>query len=241
MGYYSGKMFNRESELKKSAIAVFEYDEISGSTCIDATGVNNGTYLGTYTLNQNGRIGNSLLSTETSIMTSTDNRKFTPELSPKSWNMWIKFNTIPSTTKFIMAHQISTALAYQLAFVDGYITFLLSDGFANASNLMCKYPISSLSMGTSEWYMFTVTYTGGIVASDIKMYFNGNLLTTTNTRSGSYSGCTYNPDLKFRDNYNVGYGILGYRDQLSVFDKELSLTEIQKLYNNGNGIPYSQF
>ena len=243
MAYYSSKLFAQQQDgLKKDLISCFEFNETEGMFAVDATGLNSGVYRGAYTLNQNGIIGKSLLSTESYILYSTNNRKFTPELAPKSWNCWIRFNTLPSSLQFILALKNMLKSAYQWHFYGGYIEFWLCDGITNTVNRMeCRYPQSSLAMSTSVWYMFTVTYAGGLSNSDLKMYFNGNLLTTTNSTVGTYSGCAYDSSLLFSDGLASPYGLLAFRDQLSIFDKELSLSEINRLYNNGNGLAYSNW
>lgn len=244
MGYYGSKIFGglSESELKKSAIAVFDYDETSGTTGVDSTGRNSFTRSGTFTLNQQGVIGTSLLSTTNYRMDSVKSSKFTPTLTPMSWNCWINFGTLPSGLKFLASVKSPSQVAYQWQFNSGNLQFWLGDGSTNASKyLSCSYSQSSLAMSTGNWYMFTATYNGGTSPSSLKMYFNGNVLTTTNSMVGTFTGCSYNSGLLFSDGFGVAYGILGRRDQLSVFDKELSPSDIQKLYNSGNGLPYTQF
>lgn len=84
---------------------------------------------------------------------------------------------------------------------------------------------------TTDWYMLTVTHTGGTNGT-LKGYVNGSLVNTlTDTytsipTANFYIGKNYAGDL---------YSHHGYVDEVGVWSSVLSASTISDIYNNGNG------
>lgn len=96
---------------------------------------------------------------------------------------------------------------------------------------------------TTAWTMYTVTYESGAAdASAAKLYINGSFVTNityggTNTSNGrqymqfmAYSG---NDTNGASGNY-----VPGDMDELGVWNKHLTASEVSDLYNGGAGLPY---
>ena len=85
----------------------------------------------------------------------------------------------------------------------------------------------------TNWQLYTFTSDG----STLRCYINGVLQSVKFTYGNAY---TY---LKFRDNTRIGRdtysssrNINGYIQQVMIWNKVLSQSEIQNYYNNGNGL-----
>lgn len=113
---------------------------------------------------------------------------------------------------------------YSLVQVDNRLRFQVggSDGFAVAE---CWTNYSTIFSG--EWYMVTCTYNHTNMTA--KLYLNGVLYSSVAHTVANTS--TTQP-------LNLGYyysgetqGVDGYMDDVSIYDKELSASEIDSLYN----------
>lgn len=85
----------------------------------------------------------------------------------------------------------------------------------------------------TNWQLYTFTYDG----SSAKCYINGV------QQSVKFTYGSYDRKLLLRDNtrigrdtYSSGRNINGYIQQLMIWNKELTQAEINKYYNNGNGL-----
>lgn len=87
-------------------------------------------------------------------------------------------------------------------------------------------------LGTSDWYMLTVTHEGGSSSTaDVKGYVNGSLITTytgnnyTSTSSGNW--------LMGKVHNSTAYSLNGYLDEVGVWTRVLSASDISSIYNSG--------
>lgn len=94
-------------------------------------------------------------------------------------------------------------------------------------------PSSFYSIGEIEnnWNMITITRNE---TNSVKAYLNQEQIDTTKTLS-----CTFDINHIGRGNSTNYFN--GYMDEISIWTKELSQSEIIELYNSGNGLTYTNF
>ena len=80
----------------------------------------------------------------------------------------------------------------------------------------------------NQWQFMTATYNG----TTSKLYMNGNLIASGNK---SYN-TTNTPIFVGMRPYNGGFEFNGRIDEIALFNRDLTLTEIQTMYNSGLGL-----
>lgn len=124
-----------------------------------------------------------------------------------------------------------TTKEFWLAFNTGQASFLLSTDGSNQNG----FQQSSNTMSTNTWYLLTGTYDG----TNVKLYINDSLIGTTPMTGNIYSGSSHLNIGNIGD-YNVDFWS-GNIDEVGIWSRALSLTEISQLYNGGNGLSYDLF
>lgn len=85
----------------------------------------------------------------------------------------------------------------------------------------------------TNWQLYTFTSDGSV----IRCYINGVLQSVKFTYGSYYTYLKLRNNTRIgRDTYSNYRNIDGYIQQVMIWDKALSQSEIQKYYNNGNGI-----
>jgi len=171
--------------------------------------------------------------------------------SPFSISFWLKpvhtdtSNQIPISkssdqdSNYSGFHWVNNLSCNYSANAPGSIAF----AFVNAwgSNYLCVFSAGTLINQKSQWIHYAVTYSGSAQASGIKMYQNGvalslttgsipngNTLTSSSLNNYPVSfGARSDGSSSWHENYN------GSMDDVRIYNRELSITEIQQLYNLG--------
>lgn len=88
----------------------------------------------------------------------------------------------------------------------------------------------NLTMGTSSWYHLVITAAGG--TSTTTLYVNATSVSSdADAISGGGTG-------EFDVGGNVGSSCAAYIDEVGVWTRELTGTEVTELYNSGAGLAY---
>jgi len=156
--------------------------------------------------------------------------------TPFSISFWLNANNVTS-------FNVPLGKAFNIAPFNGYwflitssgnITFYLSNDLNAPDYLAIE---NSATLSTSTWYHVVATYDGSKDSSGLKVYVDNALNTQTvisNTLTGSISN-TRPFRLGARDT-GVYFG--GGVDEVSVFNRELTASEVTELYNSGAGLQY---
>ena len=91
------------------------------------------------------------------------------------------------------------------------------------------------TMTTGNWYHITITKS----STTKKIYFNGSEVASGSVNSITYTG-THRPTIGAQryDATGIEYYSVSQLDAISVWNKELSSTEVASLYNSGTGKQY---
>ncbi len=141
-----------------------------------------------------------------------------------TFTTWAKFTSFTGT--IVAKTNNSSKGYYVLDNADGTVVFKI---FSPTGTLV---KTSTTVLIADTWYHLAFSYKDSV----IKIYINGSLDTGTDTNTGTLG--------EFEDTtsfYIIGgfsddsYWMTGQQDEIVVYDKELSLSEIQFLYNSGTG------
>jgi len=199
----------------------FDNDDTSGSTAIDVWGGNNLTINGattgvsgandTYTTNEAYDFDGSNDTVEGTNLLSW---------SQLSVSLWVNSDTLAGSERYIFHVGASAGNYYPLIVFN-----------SGGSLFVVDYDESEVSGGTPTtgvWTMLTFTFDG----SNIEMFIDGSSV-DTNTASGGHTNenVSIGQIFGFTDTQNYFDGKI---DDIRVYDKALSSTEVSDLYNNGS-------
>ena len=227
------------SSLKTSLYAVYNGE----SNTNDSFGSNNGTAQGglTYTA---GKIGNAFTFNGTNAYVSLPNNSFNSLTNDFSVSFWMNLTNSHSAdggqlfSNIQTSIGISTYFGFQIGFYNNQIYFTVGSNTGN-STASTRLISNALSGYIGTWVHVTCTHKQ---STGYKIYVNGVL---NNSNNGTYNPVyTTNHTPSIGAQYtiyatpNLAYKLNGSMDALSVWNKELTQSEITELYNSGNGAQY---
>ena len=205
------------------------------SSAINQLGVDNGTLMNGCYLSD-GKIGQAFTfdGINDFVLLPTNSMRFTGDFS---YSFFVSLgNTSGTQTVFSCENYLSNEngdRGYIINFTNGLLKFL---GYYNSTVIINSSSTTTVTANT--WNHFVVTKT----SSQVKIYMNGVLQTTTNyTGIIAYNSVVY-PSIGVTykqnnvNNNNYSYISAGSKiDALTAYQKELTQSEITELYNSGNG------
>lgn len=230
-----------DTPLLDSLLAVWEMDEVSGTTVTDALGVNNGTT--TATPNQTGKLGKSKLYNGITRSSIPYNASLIPDGDEYSISVWFYLTQLPSVSGHAagLVRLCDAQAPYYTANL--YIQTTNTIGFqvTNSTGTVYEYETGAGAVSTGQWYHLVAVNEGA--GENAKIYLNG-----TNV-------CTYHPTaftgslLQFDSVVRIGnisdsgeYGTVGYIDQVILFKQALTGgfagSDVTLLYNSTLGKIY---
>jgi hypothetical protein len=155
--------------------------------------------------------------------------------SPFSMSVWFKANLI--ATDMALLSKISTPLngyLFRLDAPSGGIEMFLSSDWLGGDYFRIRSTV--INWDDNAWHNTVVTYDGSRTLAGLKMYADGAALATFQSGGTTVlAGSTSNPGAIFRHGQSgvTAWNFTGNMDETSWWQKELSLTEIQEIYNVG--------
>ena len=172
------------------------------------------------------------------VISDDDSLSFTDGSDlPFSVNAWINFDDVTSSN-ILSKSNTQREWGFRVTGTN-HLLFTVSNLGSSSDRMHIETgDISSLE---GSWHMVTGTYDGSETASGLKIYIDGVYQYTTPTFVG-YSGMTAtSEDAKIGGVWGGGGALDGIVDEVGLFGKELIQSEIDLIYNSGNGAqpPYS--
>lgn len=120
----------------------------------------------------------------------------------------------------------------------GYALEMLSGGVLclDLCNTLSSNSIRVTSAGgwnDGNWHHVVCTYNGLGKASGAKIYVDGNLLSVTTVYNNLTDTLSNSGTFRLGMIYSTSYDFNGNIDEVSIYNKELLLSEVQAIYNNG--------
>lgn len=220
-------------------IAYWKCDEGSGLTIADIHGGHTGT-LSNATFNATGKLGTCVQSDYFGDYISfPDSGSFNQIYDQVSISFWIRFNSLPmGTGTYNYIVQITNGLGDSTIGIiidDADNRIVYSNRINGSTNYSNDYTYSSVITNIST-FMHVVCVTQGIGQS-FKIYING--ADDTQRVWGSVGNIlpVYGATHYLMNNGGVR-AMFGYMDEIGIWSRALTLTEIQRLYNSNVGLTY---
>lgn len=148
---------------------------------------------------------------------------------------WVNRTNIPDSQGVFVAKNSGNGVASDWFFGhnNGRIQVRIYDGTgSNNKNIGRDSGLGDLPL--NEWHFVAFTYDGTQAATGIKVYLDGALLATSASSSTGYAG-RINTTSPLRIGANAAGGVGNdfekFISDVCICDKELSLSEVQELYN----------
>jgi len=227
---YSYDNFN-EATLLDRLKAYFKLDETSGTTATDSQWTNDGTANNdrVFTTSASGIINTGADFTGGNDYISTDVLR-NKALSEFSISLWVKFNTESSendlfcrsgTSDGNFAIRRRNTSHEEIIIKQGGTWYYLED--------------TTTSYNTSDWFQMILTFKDGTA----KLYVNDTLVDSNSSIPATISAIDQQINIG-ADAINAYYSDT-FLDEIAVWERELTLTEIEILYSNRNAYSYDNF
>ena len=214
--------------LKTGLLSVWEFDETSGTTAYDAHASNDGTTFGA-TVNQTGKINKAYDYTEGTTDKVSISDPFYG-LTSFSVSVWFKVDDV-SGTKGIVSDWDSPYRSVLFRLSDASIQFYTYTGTQVGGTFA--------SISAATWYHVVITYDG----SDMEMYINNSLDGTSFSQTGTIGET--GTHTSYIGNYVTSsfttLSFDGLIDQVAIWNRALTSTEVSTLYNSSNGLTYTSW
>ena len=152
--------------------------------------------------------------------------------SPFSISAWIKMD---SAVRFRICSKDNTSKREYLLSTSGGNQLLLNLFSQNGTNRIGRMT-GSISSAVGAWTHVCATYDGSGAASGIKLYVNATQSDISDNNSGSYVAMQNNT-ASFKIGTDLSHYADGSIDEVSVFNSELSASDVTAIY--GSGVPTS--
>jgi len=220
--------FNNHTTLSNDLISYYNLNEVSGYV-IDSHGSNDMTNYGA-TAESSGKIN-----TAYSFDGSNDHinkSSFGSFPDAVTYSMWI-YTSDP--TAGIMQMFVPGTSRDSVFLSSGKILYESTP--SSGSN---DYWTTSGLLPTNQWVHLVMTNIGGSQTSTSgKIYFNGVLQTVSHSSAGAdRTRPSGTPDFYLDANYDYSPNFAGSIDEVGIWGRALTSTEISDLYNNGDGLAY---
>jgi trimeric autotransporter adhesin len=219
VGIRNGALFNNNSTLWNGLLAYYTGD----GTANDVLGNYNGTLVNgaTYGIGKIGQ-GFSLDGVNDYIQINSSLPSFS-STQPHSYSAWVNISTFVGLDFIINNGNLSQGTS--LVIRNNKIVFYFAGGNA--------FVQGNTTLTTNSWVNLVITFNG---AGEVVFYLNGESDGIINITSVWSSAITNVPRLGSW--YNTTHTFHGIMDEIGVWNKALTPTEVGELYNSGAGKQY---
>ncbi len=216
-------------------VSYWKFDETTGTTAVDSAGVNNGTLQAGTTFTA-GKLNNCITQNSASsvgIDAGTGNSlDFTQyPLSMSSWFKTSYNSTVPNGRMMILSVQIPASPYDRYTLSVDPITGYLYITYSNTTNYLLA---TTTAYNDGLWHLVvgTISSTGVM-----RLYIDGILFSSTVTASGTL-GTGKKVTIGINWDISTNNPWYGQIDELGIWSRALTSTEVTELYNGGAGIQY---
>ena len=215
----------------------WKFDESSGSAAFDSSGSGNTGSLINGPVWTSGKIGNALSFDGSNDVVNAGSSASLDDLPALTLSAWINPATAtygPQGTVATKGHG-SIQLLYEgwiAAFNGNNPTSLEFRVKYSTTDIHVRVPTTAFTM--NEWQHVTITWDGSANAAGVKVHKNGSELTYTLQQNGAGTRGSDSPrDFRIGDNFYADTPFKGAIDDVRIYNRVLSQSEIQSVYNAG--------
>jgi len=151
-----------------------------------------------------------------------------------SGSCWV--NLTGSDNEFILSKQDGTTTKGYMLYVNVSRYLILYIANTTTNRILIR---TNSTVSNNNWNHLAFTYDGSSTSAGVKLYINGVNQSLTNLGNTSITGSLLDSSVPFqisgRDGTSAN-GVNGKIDQVSIFDYELSATEVSTLYGGGTAV-----
>ena len=154
-------------------------------------------------------------------------------LTAFSMHAWVKFVGTPNNTNTIISHQDNGATT------DGYGMRITNSGeaifiFGSGAGNRIQVTSNTADIINASWHQIVMTYDGSGLASGVTIYIDNVDETGTVNNDNLTNEPTYvGPFQALSRGNNANDCLLGRADEIAMYNKELSSTEVAEIYGTG--------
>ena len=226
-------LVNQDNTINLSDLNLVSYWALDGNS-LDSTGRNNGTAAaGNIGTNNASGISSSALffdgNDDRIVIADSNSLTFGNGTNDGNFSisMWINAKSF-STLNWLISKR-DAANEWQFVLSGGKLILQLFSG-GGANYISRSY---NTALNSNQWYYVTTTYNGSGSAAGINIYVNGVRLDDTSTSSGVYVAMSNTVAPVYIAPLTNGYYFNGTMDEILIYNKTLSVLEIQQLYKSG--------
>lgn len=227
----------QESTLLDSLNGYWKFDETSGTSVIDAVGMQDGTT--NATANVVGKLGRAReFDAATDVVNIAYNANTVPSGADFSVAMWFKIDSLPSVTSrenYLFQQNVGASpWSAHYVYVDDDDD-KIHVGSRNSSGTVYNV-ISTDAISVDTWYHVVFVNRGD--GETLQLYVNGSDVSAS---AGTFSGTLIvaASTTCFGNSYSgAGAYLDGIIDSPGIWNKALTSDEVTELYNSGNGVTY---
>jgi hypothetical protein len=229
VGIRNGSLFNNNSTLWNGLLAYYTGD----GTANDALGNYNGTLIngttyGTGIINQGFSLDGVNDYVDMGDVLDFDGS------TPFTFNFWVSPTAATANVAFFSKYDGTKGYIIRKSSNGNYVNIVILSSGSNYLSISSN----SIVVPSNSYSMITVTYNGTPNISGIKIYVNA----TSDTLTALYQG--FSTSASNTSNFLMGcvktnanfYG--GGIDEIGVWDRVITQTEVTELYNSGTGKQY---
>ena len=238
------------ADLTDGLLGYWKLDETSGTILSDSISSNHLTAGNTAIVNKTGIINKAigLTTTNDNYWAQKTNVSGLDIAGDISISFWIKLNqtianqpvNYPGILEKGSTGQVSMR-NFASYFAKSANTFTIGGFSSESANTSFEVVLSNASnyFDTTNWKLITITRKKSANNSDVKLYINGTVITSGITYANrNENTLTTYKDLSFLSLNNTAYYSLINLDEIGIWNRELSQSEVTKLYNSGVGDSY---
>lgn len=226
--------YQEDSDFPAGMVSYWKFEEGSGSTANDSVGSNNGTINGAAAWTTSGRSGNALIFDGSNDYisvphSSTLNMDSTTGISFGAW-IWLNPACQNGCSGYIMGKDWGNGQGYGMTYNNGIVQ-------VRGSNSDCNNNSTSIGVSVTAgiWTHVMGTISPGNPGT-ITLYKDG---IPVNSLNDAYY-CNSNGANFYIGGLTTTYYFSGLIDEVAVFNRALTVSEIQQQYQQGlNGFGYS--
>ncbi len=221
--------------IEKENARRYWFDADSRITSLDGT--NNGATTGV-----TGKIGNAWdfngAGDYVNIGTSTSDFNFMSS-STALWsvNIWVAFDSVGTNEMIYSTGTGSTAIPQSWMYRDTNNDILtgLTSGVSGTYSL--ANAATGINIPDTNWHMITLTYDQSLSSNNLKAYKDGALVSQASKTGNVSTNADSNQAMRmFGGVTGVQQDMEGKADEMSIWNRALTSTEITTLYNSGTGV-----
>jgi len=218
---------NLTSDLKNGLVSYYTFDGATGTA--DSKGTNTATLSGGLLVNQTGKLGQCIAFDAVDDYASLNSNTLYDFTAAYSISFWVKTPAMLNST--VLSKLGASLVAYTIK-LGGSSIRLYTEGAYFTPGIVDIGAGAVFSANT--WTHWVFTFNG----SSLKQYKNGALINTTSV-SGTI---VYGTSSLFLGRASAGGSYFnGSLDELALFGREITATEVARIYNTGSGLAYTSW